>query len=140
MPSSGLYIAFNEATEILNTHGVYGNGFADDCVALIGGKNLDQMMSRMQKVVTNLEEWGKNCGLIFNPSKTEVILFSKAHNISRKAPNKLIIGMQEIPFTLHAKYPGVILDNKLLWHKHLNQPLGRLDNFCLFYVKPSVKN
>ena len=30
-------IAFNEAIEILNTHGVHGNGFADDCVAFIGG-------------------------------------------------------------------------------------------------------
>ena len=53
-------IAFNEAIEILNTHGVHGNGFADDCVALIGGENLDQMMSCMQKVVNKLEAWGKN--------------------------------------------------------------------------------
>ena len=46
-------VAFNEAIQILNKHGVYGNGFADDCVALIGGSNTDQMMSRMQKVVNS---------------------------------------------------------------------------------------
>ena len=27
-------VAFNEAIQILNTHGIYGNGFAVDCVAL----------------------------------------------------------------------------------------------------------
>ena len=63
-------IAFNKAIEILNTHGVHGT---DDCVALIGGENLDSMMSRMQKVVTKLEVLGRKCGLVFNPGKTEVI-------------------------------------------------------------------
>ena len=57
-------IAFNEAIEILNTHGEHGNRFADDCVALIGGENLDQMMSRMLKVVTKLEVWGRKYGLV----------------------------------------------------------------------------
>ena len=48
-------IAFNEAIEIINKLGVYGNGFADDCVALLGGDKLDPIMSRLQKVVWELE-------------------------------------------------------------------------------------
>ena len=71
-------------------------------------------MSRMQKVVTKLENWGKKYGLVFNPDKTEVILFSKAHRIGRKAPNRLIVGTQRIDYTQQAKYLGVILDSKLL--------------------------
>ena len=71
-------IAFNAAISILNEHGVLGLGFADDCVALIGGTNLHQMMSRIQKVVTKLEEWGLTCGLTFNHSKTEVLIFTKS--------------------------------------------------------------
>lgn len=39
---------------ILNRIGVYDNGFADDCVALIGVSNTEQMMSRMQKIQTPL--------------------------------------------------------------------------------------
>ena len=86
-PQGGVYsakfwiVAFNEAIQILNMHGVYGNGFADDCVTLIGGSNTEQMMSRMQKVVNNLEAWGKQIGLSFNALKTEVIMFSKAIRI-----------------------------------------------------------
>ena len=108
-----------------------------DCVALIGGENVDQMMSRMQKVVTKLEEWGKKYGLVLNPGKTEVILFSKAHNISRKAPNRLIIGNQKIDFTVQAKYLGVILDNKLLWHKHLDQATRKAKQF-LFTLSKAI--
>ena len=70
-------IAFNAAISILNEHGVLGLGFADDCVALIGGTNLHQMMSRIQKVITILEEWSLTCGLSFNSSKTVVVIFTK---------------------------------------------------------------
>ena len=45
-----------------------------------------------------LEVWGRKYGLVFKPGKTEteVIIFSKAHRIERKAPNKLIIGTRRI--------------------------------------------
>lgn len=83
-------IAFDEAIGILHEHRVYVvYGFADDCVALIGGTNLHQMMSRMQKVVTKLEKWGISKGLHFNAAKTEVIVFSKATKLD--LPNKLIV-------------------------------------------------
>ena len=42
-------IAFNKAIEILNQRGVYGIGFAEDCAALLGGNNLHQQMSKIQK-------------------------------------------------------------------------------------------
>ena len=48
-------IAFNDAIDIINTHGAVGNGFADDCVTMVCGTNLHQMMSRIQKVVNELE-------------------------------------------------------------------------------------
>ena len=47
-------IAYNQALKILNSHGVTGYGFADVSCTLIGGTNLDQMMSRTQKVVNDL--------------------------------------------------------------------------------------
>ena len=47
------------------------------CVALIGGTNWHHMMSRVQKVISKLEEWGLTCGLSFNPSKTEVVICTK---------------------------------------------------------------
>ena len=58
-------IAFNEAINIINTHGAVGHGFADDCTTMIGGTNLHTMMSRLQKVCTELQEWGNMAGLTF---------------------------------------------------------------------------
>ena len=108
-------IAFNEAIEIINKRGVYGNGFADDCVALIGGDKLDHMMSRLQKIVWELEEWGLGNGLIFNAKKTEVVIFTRATLKNDQIPNKLLMGNTAVEYSLNAKYLGVILDCRLNW-------------------------
>ena len=40
-------IAFNEAIEIINSFGAFGNGFADDCVTMMTGTNLKYMMNKL---------------------------------------------------------------------------------------------
>ena len=62
-------IAFNPAIEIINQDGIFGQGFADDCAALIGGEDLDSMTQKMNTALDNLVTWGNTCGLKFNPSK-----------------------------------------------------------------------
>ena len=91
-------IAYDEALLILNKHGVHGICFADDSLALRGGKNLHQIMSRLQKVVTELEEWGIKCGLKFNAGKTEVVIFTKANLKPKDYPSKLRVSQQEVDF------------------------------------------
>ena len=116
-------VAFNEAIHIIYTHGVYGNGFADDIAALIGGSNKDQIMSRMQKLVNSLETRGKKIGLSFDALKTEVIRFSKATIIVKLLPNRLIIRNHKVPFGFKAKYLGITLDSKLTWLPHINNAI-----------------
>ena len=72
-------IAFDEAIEIINENNMVGHGFADDCCTMIAGNNLHHMMSRTQKTINKLIEWGENVGLKFNPDKTVVIVFTKAN-------------------------------------------------------------
>ena len=108
-------IAFNEAIEILNQRGVYGVGFADDCAALLGGNNLHQQMSRIQKIVTDIEDWGRRNGLVFNALKTEVVIFTRARLREAEYPNKLIMGDNRIDFGTSVKYLGILLDAKLSW-------------------------
>ena len=118
-------IAFNEAIEIINTRGVYGVGFADDCVALLGGTNIHQQMSRMQKVVTTLEEWGDEHGLTFNALKTEVIIFSKSTEKKVEYPNKLVVGNERIEFSKRAKYLGMYVDSRLNWTYHIEKKIEK---------------
>ena len=67
----------NLQLDIINSYGAFANGFADDCVTMITGKNLKAMMNNLQKVVNKLEAWGNTAGLKFNSSKTEVVIFTK---------------------------------------------------------------
>jgi len=113
-------IAFNEAINIINTHGTFGNGFADDCLTMIGGTNVHQMMSRLQKVTAELENWGLNQGLKFNPSKTEVLIFTRKNRNKMELPNRLKVGGLEVNFSDCAKYLGVTIDDKLNWNHHIN--------------------
>ena len=49
-------LAFDGAIEIINSGGVYGIGFADDCCAVVGGNNLGFMVHKLQKCVNKLTE------------------------------------------------------------------------------------
>ena len=55
-------IAFNEAAKILNSNLVYRELFANDGNGIIGGKDIDHMAQRLNRVCRVLSHWGKNVG------------------------------------------------------------------------------
>ena len=130
-------IAYDDAVHILNEHRVFGQVFADDSIAMKGGKNLHQMMRRIQKVVTDLEEWGQERGLKFNATKTVVIMFTKARLKEMEYPNRLIVSGEPVQFSNSVKYLGVIFDSKLLWTEHFTNQLKKCKQY-LFTLKKSV--
>ena len=91
------------------------------------------MMSKMQKVVNELEEWGLTQGLRFNAQKTEVIVFSKATKI--EMPNKLRVGGQNIPYGTQAKYLGILLDSKLSWKPHMDRAITKAKQYIFMLCK-----
>ena len=112
-------------------------GFADDSCTLIGGTNLDQMMSRTQKVVNDLIQWGRTFGLKFNPKKTVCIIFTKAKQIS-SYPNKLLVSGKQVDFSTTTKYLGVHLDHKLLWTTHITQAFKKAKAY-LFMILNNIQ-
>ena len=106
--------------DILNKHRVFGQVFADDSIAKKVGKNLHQMMSRIQKVVTELEVWGEERWLKFNATKTVVIIFTKCRLKTKDYPNRLLVSNKPVEFSNSVKYFGVTFDSKLLWTEHFN--------------------
>ena len=93
-------------------------------------------MSRLQKVVSKLEDWGLSRGLKYNPTKREVIIFTKQHHIS--PPNKLQVSGHPVPFTNSAKYLGVTLDSILNWNLHLTKQVTKCKKY-LFMLQKGVK-
>ena len=82
-------IAFDEAAKILNSHEVTGELFADDGNGN-GGKDIEYMAQRLNRVCRDLSQWGQTCGLTFNASKTVVILFSKSNIEKKKYEDKKV--------------------------------------------------
>ena len=121
----------------MQSHGLVGHGFADDTCTMIGGNNLHQMMSRMQKVVNELIIWGNSTGLKFNADKTVVIIFSKSTIKPENYPNKLIMEGKAVNFSQSTKYLGVHLDAKLLWSVQSDTAIKRAKNY-IFMLMPHL--
>ena len=48
----------------------------DDCSVLYGGSNIDELNSRLQRVLDNLVDWGHSCNLSFNHEKSVAMFFT----------------------------------------------------------------
>ena len=121
-------IAFNPAIEIINGDDINGNGYADDCVALLGGTHIDQLVPRMQTMLDLLVAWGLSCGLHFNPQKTVAMVFSRS---LKEFDSHLIINAREIPYSASARYLGVILDRRLHWNLHMLDKIKKAKAFLM---------
>ena len=119
-------MAFDYAIQIINRYNIEGNGYADDCSALCGGRRLDHALKRLQKMLDDLTKWGETCGLKFNPEKSVAVIFTRRQ---KKPPFKLKIDGKEIEFKTEVKYLGVTLDSKLHWNKHIEEKLTKTKKY-----------
>ena len=130
-------IAFNYAIHIINKFEIEGNGYADDCSALYGGRRLDHALKRLQRMLNELVEWGKTCGLTFNPEKSVAIIFTRRR---KQPPFNLKIDGKEIPFQQEVKYLGVTLDSKLHWNSHINDKVSKAKKFLAQVANITQRN
>ena len=121
-------IAFDFAIKIINSNGIEGNGYADDCSAILGGPRLDHLVINMEKMLKSLAISGRRCGLNFNPEKTVAVLFTR----KRKQPTDFVwFQGKYLPYSNTVTYLGVQLDAKLHWKVHI---------VCLLYTSPSPRD
>ena len=121
-------IAFDPAITIINSYGLHGNGFADDCGAVIGGTRISQMFKKVQEMLDCIVAWGKTCGLTFNEAKTVVVLFTrrKPKFTCRLTMNNKIIDMSD-----SVKYLGITIDKSLTWRLHIRNTLAACKRLLL---------
>ena len=121
-------IAFNPAIEIINTLFIEGNGYADDCSAVFGGREPAVLVSRLQRMLDALVEWGTTCNLSFNAEKSVVMFFTRTQETC------------EIPITINnlplqyvqvVRYLGIFLDPKLYWTAHIDTRVTRSKRFLM---------
>ena len=121
-------VAFDPAIQLVNSMFLEGNGYADDCCVVFGGRSISDMLLRLQRVLDRLVEWGETCGLRFNAEKTEVVYFSRGFS----SPDQyLVMGGNRIEYSNSAKYLGVILDRRLTWTTHVKEKCKKGKQFLL---------
>ena len=115
-------IAFDEAIRIINSEGITGNGYADDCSALIGGTHYHNLIEKMQTMLDKLVRWGNSCGLRFNPQKTVVIMFTRS---TKPFTRQVRMNGDLIPYSHSVVYLGVTLDAELRWTEHIHNKIKK---------------
>ena len=121
-------IAFNEAIQIINSNGITGNGYADDCSALVGGDHPHNMIEKMQTVLERLVTWGNSCGLRFNSQKTVAVMFTRA---TRTFQRQVRMDCQLLPYSPSVVYLGVTLDSELKWQAHIDNKIRKVKGLLM---------
>ena len=94
--------------------------YADDLVIYRTSKNIQTSSRVLQNTIKKLEEWAKNVGLRFSPTKSEVVHFWRGiKGGSNREYTPLKLYQSEIPHKETARFLGMILDRKLSWLPHI---------------------
>jgi hypothetical protein len=84
---------------------------------VVGGRLLSTLWDLMEYALKIINIWCKTKGLVMNPQKTNIMIFTKKYKPETIKP--LWLKGQEVSFTDTVKYLGVLLDPELNWKQHL---------------------
>ena len=92
--------------------------YADDGAMWVSGRNIEELLSTMQRGLREIENWSHKWGLEFSSKKTKAIIFTHKH---LKGEPTLILNNQKIEFVHKVKYLGLHFDRQLTWKFHIKQ-------------------
>ena len=116
-------LVVNDILTKLNHGGIKMIAYADDVVIMITGKFLSTISDLMQTALLTMAKWATHNGLGVNPSKTDLIPFTRKYKIpSFKLPK---MDGTELTLSTEAKYLGVILDSKLSWKRNTEERMKK---------------
>ena len=96
--------------------------YADDSQFIVTGMNMGEVKKKLENIVMKAEKWYKVNSLMSNPSKTEVIIFTKRkHNTIPVI--SILENNQEINLEVKSevKVLGVLIDKNLTWDTHITK-------------------
>ena len=90
--------------------------FADDTSLFYSHKNVEEAVETMTQELANISEWLAANKLSLNVGKSKLLVF----NNKKKIEVKLTLNGEPLKEVDHAKYLGILIDNKLNWVPQIN--------------------
>lgn len=116
-------LVINVLLKRLKQAGILVVGYADDTAIVSRGKHLSTVCDRTQRALNIVEKWCKKVKLDINPSKTELMIFTKRRNLDDFRAPKLF--GKELTPSEQVKYFGVIFTPKLNWSEHIEYRINK---------------
>lgn len=88
----------------------------------------------LQTDLNMVKKWAEENGMVINSAKTKVMMLGKT-----AAETELLYGEEKLDYTLEMKDLGVIMDNKLKYHGHVNE-IVRKSNNAYYNFKKHIIN
>jgi hypothetical protein len=93
--------------------------FADDTTLSATGSTVDEVETKLNHDLVNVDQWLIENKLTLNEGKTEFIIIRSRQRVPSFEKGTLIkLGNKVIKRVPHKKTLGVILDEQLKWDKH----------------------
>ena len=112
--------------------------FADDTNFSLTHKDYDSMVGLMNTELSKIHDWTVANRLTINNTKTELLLFSNRNPIHNN--EQIILNGQFVTYVDHAKFLGIIIDNKINFKNHINYITGKIAKHAgiLYRIKHSL--
>ena len=115
-------------SDIPHIQGIRISEFADDIAILVTTDTIEEAYIKLNQALTQLEEWATSRNLIFNPSKTKCMYFSrkkikwKLDGVDMTELPTLRLRNEDIEWVKTHKYLGLTVDApNLTWKEHINE-------------------
>ena len=98
--------------------------YADDTNFSLTDSNYDAMVPTLNAELSKVYDWTVANRLTINVNKTELLLFS--NRTTNHNDNQIILNGNSIGYVNHAKFLGVIIDDKLNFKIQINHVVGKV--------------
>ena len=104
------------------------NFFADDTVLLLKDKNIANLKLKVNGELKVVDEWMRANRLSLNYNKSSCFVNHPGPKNGALTDFAINIGEHSIPYSISAKYLGVIVNQKQSWKDHINHVTTKLAN------------
>jgi hypothetical protein len=119
-----LFAMYMKPISAITTAGLIISQYADDIALWFRSSSKQQAVTKVQEGLNQLATICAKWRISLNPTKTDVILFSRTDNKSK--PRNLQLQNQELAFSKTARFLGVHFDQKMSWRPHIDQLQKRI--------------